>query len=107
MNPMEYINKCSVSDLLLFREETRYFDKNKILRHQVRLGEIMFIAYLYMNKTVTYIAEICNKSVSTVKSQISLLKNKGLTERDRLEDLMREIAYWKYKQLNKLNESTI
>lgn len=102
---MEYINKCSVSDLLLYREETRYFDKNKKLRYQTKLGEIIYIAYLYMNKSVTYIAQICDKSISMVKSQISLLQNKGLTEKDRIEDLMREIAYWKYKQLNELNES--
>lgn len=107
MNPIEYIEKCTLYDLLKFQEETKYVDKNHIERKATKTGELIFIAYLYMNISVERMAIVFELSKSAVKSTISQTRGKGLTEMDRLDDLMREIAYWKYKQLNKLHEGKI
>ena len=48
MNPIEYIEKCTLYDLLKFQEETKYVDKNHIERKATKNGELIFIAYLYM-----------------------------------------------------------
>ena len=105
MNPIECIEKCSLYDLLKYREETKYIDVNKIERYTASKGHLMFIAYLYMNLSIERISIVFDKSKGGVKSAISHIRNKGLTEMDRVDDLMREIAYWKYKQLNKLDGS--
>ena len=51
MNPIEYIEKCSLNDLLLYRDNTLYIDKNGALRNSTRKGELIYIANIYCNIT--------------------------------------------------------
>lgn len=105
MNPIEYIEKCTLYDLLKFQEETKYKDIHLIDRKTAKNGDIIYIAYMYLNLSIDKIALIMELTKSAVKSHISIISGKGLTKMDELDDLMREIAYWKYKQLNKLDGS--
>lgn len=105
MNPIDYIEKCTLYDLIKFQEETKYIDINKIERKSTKTGDIIYIAYMYLNSPIEKIALAFDVTKSAVKSHISKTSGKGLSEMDRLDDLMREIAYWKYKQLNNSNGS--
>ena len=105
MNPIEYIEKCTLYDLLRFQEETKYIDVNKIERKSTKKGDLIYIAIMYLDASIDKISIVFNVTRSAVKSHFSRISNQGLTEMDRLDDLMREIAYWKYKQLNKLDGS--
>lgn len=100
MNPIEYIEKCTLYDLIAFRKGTTFLDKNNKIRNSTRMKDLFFISRLYLGCPDSEIAEKFNRSKSAVKSQISMVLNKGITYRDQVDDLMREIAYWKYKQLN-------
>lgn len=107
MNPIDYIEKCTLEDLLEYRRGTVFLDKNKIERNGTRLADLFFISRVYLGCTDFEISEKFGKSQNTVKSQISIVSHKGITYRDRVDDLVKEIAYWKYKQLNNLNGSKI
>ena len=100
MNPIEYIEKCNINDLINFRKETVFIDKNGTKRNSTRKGELIYIARVYCNASLEEIAKHLKQPISTIESQVSIIKNKGQLEFDRIDDLMREIAYWKYKQLN-------
>lgn len=100
MNPIEYIEKCTLEDLLEYRKGTIFPDKDKKIRNSTRMKDLLFISRMYLGYTDIEIAEKFNISKSAVKSQISMVLNKGITYRDQVDDLIREIGYWKYKQLN-------
>lgn len=107
MNPIEYIEKCTIHDLVDFRKQTKYVDKNGKIRHSISKQDIVYIAKVYVGVSIERIANKFERPISTIKSQVSKIKNKSQAELDRVDDEMREIAYWKYKQLNKLNEGKV
>lgn len=95
-NPIEYIEKCTLEDLLKFRKLTISDDGS----NSTRWENLVLIAYKYVGYADWKIAKEFNKSIATIKSQ----KFRGIKQweknSDELDDLMREIGYWKYKQLN-------
>lgn len=100
-NPIEYIEKCTLEDLIEFRKGTIFFDRNRstIVRNSTKIKDLFYIARVYLGCTDFEIAKKFKKSQNAVKSQISMAINKGITYNDQIDDLMREIAYWKFIQL--------
>ena len=98
-NPIEYIEKCTLDDLLEFRENTYFIDKNGDRRNSTRLKDLIYIANFFIGYTDEKIAKKFKKSLATVRTDISICSNGTKLNSDKIDDLMREIAYWKYKQL--------
>lgn len=105
MNPIDYIEKCTLEDLLEYRKGTVSLDKNKIERNNTRWEDLVLIAYKYLGYADWKIAKEFGKSVQTIKSQKFKGLEKWTKNSDELDDLLRELGYWKYKQLNNLNGS--
>lgn len=102
-NPIEYIEKCTLEDLLEFRKLTVKEDGS----NSTRWGDLAYIANFYLNYSYAQIARKFKKSRDTIESQISVVSNGSSVQADEIDDLMREIAYWRYKKAVKSKEQGV
>ena len=89
------LDKVTLEDLLIFWEECTYIDKNKQIRHSVKKRDLMYIGRKYLNFTRKQISKLFNIKLNSVTANIC---NCNI---DSVNDVARELGYWKYKQLNK------
>jgi len=94
-NPIEYIEKCTLEDLLKFREGTVSIEGV----NSTRWEDLVYIAYEFIGYAEWKIAKDFNISEATIRVQLRRTRERYNISSDKIDDLMREICYWKYKQL--------
>jgi len=96
-NSLEYLDKCTINDMIQFRSEMMEVDSYKhVLRNKIRVRHLYYIASKFLGHSTKRIAKEFNVNQTAVRSSIHVIND---VEIDKCDEIAREISSWKKKQL--------
>lgn len=94
-DPNKFIKFCTFDDLLNFRKDMAVLEYGSIT-NKVRLYQIAYVAVQYLGFRKI---DAANK-LGTSSSNMSAWMNRAHKHQDKTDDMVRELGYWKYLQMN-------